>query len=141
MGIADYFGEISSRLRRVRVACGEWDRVLGESVTVKHGITAVLLDPPYSNKEHSVKYSANSDCVASRVRNWAVENGTNPLLRIALCGYEGEHDMPEDWEVVAWKAAGGYGSQSNGKGRENSNRERIWFSPHCMKDEENSLPL
>jgi hypothetical protein len=52
------------------------------------------------------------------------------MLRIALCGYEGEHDMPPTWECVAWKANGGYSSQ-NGEGNANPNRERIWFSPHC----------
>lgn len=57
----------------------------------------------------------------------------NPLLRIALCGYEGEHDMPESWECVEWKARGGYGSQGTGTGRDNASRERIYFSPHCLK--------
>jgi DNA adenine methylase len=42
------------------------------------------------------------------VREWAIANGGNPKLRIALCGYEGEHDMPKSWECVEWKAAGGY---------------------------------
>jgi hypothetical protein len=42
--------------------------------------------------------------------------------------------MPESWSVVAWKARGGYGSQNDGSttnGRENSTKERLWFSPHC----------
>jgi hypothetical protein len=57
-------------------------------------------------------------------------DGNNPLLRIALCGYEGEHDMPKEWDCVAWKAVGGYGNQS--ENNENARRERIWFSPHCI---------
>lgn len=125
--------ELSERLRRVRVACGEWDRVLGESVTVKHGITGVFLDPPYSSKEHDVTYSATSGDVGQKVHEWAIANGDNPALRIALCGYDGEHEMPASWEVLAWKAKGGYGSQGKGRGRENSGRERIWFSPHCLR--------
>ena len=129
--ILGYFEALSARLRDVRVACGEWDRVLGESVTVKHGITGVFLDPPYSADEHAVTYSADTD-VAAQVREWALANGSNPLLRIALCGYSGEHEMP-GWTEVAWKARGGYGSQSDGRGRENAKRETIWFSPHCLK--------
>jgi len=130
----DYLSQLSDRLRKVRVACGEWDRVLGESVTVKHGLTAVLLDPPYDEGEHDVKYAANSgESVSAAVREWAIANGENRLLRIALCGYEGEHAMPASWESVAWKAHGGYGSQSDGRGRENAKRERIWFSPHCLR--------
>ena len=125
--------ELSDRLRRVRVACGEWDRVLGESVTVKHGVTGVLLDPPYSSGEHDVTYSADSGDVATRVREWAIANGDNPGLRIALCGYDGEHAMPETWEAFAWKAQGGYGSQGKGRGRDNAARERVWFSPHCLR--------
>lgn len=130
--ICAYFTELSQRLRDVRICCGEWDRVLGDSVTVKHGITGVFLDPPYSADEHDVTYSANSD-VAGAVREWAIANGDNPELRIALCGYEGEHALPDSWECLAWKARGGYGSQSDGRGRENAARERIWFSPHCLK--------
>ena len=132
MGIEAWFCELSQRLRRVRIACGEWDRVLGDSVTIKHGTTAVMLDPPYSAEEHAVTYSAASD-VAGAVRQWAIDNGGNWRLRIALCGYEGEHAMPADWECVPWKARGGYGSQADGRGRENAARERIWFSPGCLR--------
>lgn len=133
-GIDALFQQLADRLRRVRVACGEWDRVLGDSVTIKHGITAVMLDPPYDADEHSVTYSAESSgSISADVRAWAIANGDNELLRIALCGYEGEHPMPESWECVPWKAHGGYGSQGDGQGRENANRERIWFSPHCLK--------
>jgi hypothetical protein len=132
--ILDYMGALAERLREVRVACGDWTRVLGESVTVKHGVTAVFLDPPYSDGEHSVDYAAGTGDVADAVREWALDNGGNPLLRIALCGYAGEHEMPS-WHEVAWKAHGGYGSQSEGRGRENARRERVWFSPHCAAPE------
>jgi DNA adenine methylase len=129
--IREYFSALSRRLRDVRIACGDWSRVMGDSVTIKHGVTAVLLDPPYSSDQHNVEYSAHSD-VAGDVREWALANGDNPLLRIALCGYVGEHEMP-GWTEVAWKARGGYGSQGDGRGRANAGRETIWFSPHCLK--------
>ena len=94
-------------------------------------MTAVFLDPPYdAGDTHDDVYGDLSRGVSGKVREWAIENGSNPLLRIALCGYEGEHQMPADWECVAWKATGGYGNQS---GNENSKRERIWFSPACIK--------
>jgi hypothetical protein len=70
--------------------------------------------------------------VAHAVREWAIAHGENPKLRIALCGYEGEHAMPSDWSCLAWKANGGHGNASNGRGRANATRERIWFSPHCL---------
>ena len=128
--LSDTLSSLAERLRHVRVACGDWTRVMGPSVTEKHGITGVFLDPPYDEAEHSVEYGTGENC-SGDVRSWAIENGDNPLLRIALCGYEGEHEMPGDWETVAWKAQGGYGSQGDGAGRDNARRERIWFSPSC----------
>lgn len=129
-----YLGKLAARLRRVRVACGDWSRVLGDSVTWRHGTTAVFLDPPYGDEEHAITY-AGGGSVAENVRAWALANGHNPALRIALCGYEGEHEMPDSWAVHVWKARGGYGSQGSGRGRENARRERIWFSPHCLRPE------
>jgi hypothetical protein len=130
-----YMQELSNRLRKVRVCCGDWERICGPSVTFKHGLTGVFLDPPYADTAERTNdlYSHDSESVAHDVREWAIENGANPLLRIALCGYEGEHAMPSDWECIAWKARGGYGSQGNNAARENSGRERIWFSPHCLR--------
>lgn len=134
--IYDYFAHLSARLRRVRVCCGDWRRVLGSSPTEKLGVTGILLDPPYADTADRTAdlYGVDSLSVAHDVREWAIANGDNPMLRIALCGYEGEHQMPDGWSVYAWKAGGGYGSQSQtSNGRDNAHRERIWFSPHCIK--------
>lgn len=74
--------------------------------------------------------------VAQRAATWARENGDNPLLRIALAGLEGEHDMPDDWFMLPWETGGGYGNQApDGRGRKNANLERIWFSPHCIGEQ------
>ena len=132
--LLSYFETLADRLRKVRVCCGDWTRVLGPSPTEKLGVTGILLDPPYSEEANRDEHVNNfyDSKVASEVRQWAISNGDNPQLRIALCGYEGEHEMPGSWECVPWKARGGYGSQGNGNGRLNSARERIWFSPHCL---------
>ena len=129
--LAGYFSIIADRLRKVRVACGDWSRVVGDSVTIKHGVTGVFLDPPYSGDRNQA-YAVDGDNIADDVKKWAIENGDNPLYRIALCGYDGDYEMPGNWDEIEWKAAGGYGSQADGKGRGNSNKERIWFSPHCI---------
>ena len=131
--LVDYLRSLSDRLRRVRVCCGDWTRVLGPTPTEKNGITGVLLDPPYDTRAGRVGglYAVDTD-VSAAVREWAIVHGDNPKLRIALCGYDGEHAMPDGWACVAWKAHGGYGSQGNGRGRANAGRERIWFSPHCL---------
>jgi hypothetical protein len=129
-----YMGAIRDRLRRVRICCGDWTRVTTEAVTTGHGLTGVFLDPPYAQAErHGRCYAVESD-VSAAVRRWAIENGDNPLLRIALCDYgEAAEEMPGSWERMGWKAAGGYGSQGEGRGRENASRETVWYSPHCLK--------
>ncbi len=132
-GIQDYFVVLAERLRRVRVCCGDWTRVLGPTPTTKQGLTAVLLDPPYAQDERESELYRLESKVSDDVRAWAIEHGSDPQLRIALCGYEGEHTMPDDWEELAWKANGGYGSQSTRHDNPNARRERIWFSPHCLK--------
>lgn len=133
-GTGNLLGTLSARLRRTRIACGSWERVLGDSVTWRHGITGIFLDPPYTDGE--MEYSAAPrGTVAGDVREWAIENGNSKKLRIALCGYEGEHDMP-GWQCVEWKARGGYGNQGGEDAEDNRHRERIWFSPHCERAED-----
>ena len=130
--IFDMFVDLQKRLERVRVCCGDWKRVTSDSVTIKNGLTGVFLDPPYADtaKRYSNLYAVDHLTVAHDVREWAIANGNNPKYRIALCGYEGEHVMPDDWRVLAWKANGGYATQNSNNN--NANRERIWFSTHCI---------
>lgn len=136
--IREWIGALAERLRDVRVCAGDWSRVCGPSVTHRHGVTGVFLDPPYADTADRTDglYATDDLSVAHDVRAWAIEQGRNPLMRICLAGYDGEHDMPADWEVVEWKARGGFGSQDDdedGLGRVNARRERLWFSPACIK--------
>jgi len=132
MGIANpsasiyqWFQSLQHRLRYVRVCCGEWHRLLGPTPTIHNGITGVLLDPPYSHKERTTNLYAIDDNVSEAVRQWAIANGDNPKLRVALCGYQ----------EYAWVGRGGYGNQGQGRARDNKRRERIWFSPACLRPE------
>jgi hypothetical protein len=141
-GIYVYMRELAARLRRVRVCCGDFERVLTPSVTTYIGTTAVFLDPPYDPDLRKRCYSRDCDGeqkLSVRAREWALKHGNDLKMRIALCGYESEHKehMPADWECVAWKAHGGY-SRSE-QGRANRERERIWFSPHCLKETQPGL--
>lgn len=131
-GLYVYLDELARRLRRVRVCCGDWTRILTPSVTTYIGTCGVFLDPPYQHDLRERCYSEDHD-ISSDVRAWAIANGDDPKFRIALCGYEGEHEMPESWSVVQWKAHGGYSRTK--RGRENRAKERIWFSPHCLRPE------
>jgi hypothetical protein len=140
----DWFHDLQARLRRVRVACGDWRRVLGPSVLGKgknvggRRPCAVFLDPPYSHElRDPFLYSEDDAKISVQVREWALEHGDDPELRIALCGYEGEHQMPDDWQVYAWKAARGYAGEDN----DNRSLERVWFSPHCLPLESRQMGL
>jgi site-specific DNA-adenine methylase len=134
-GLEAWFERLAARLRRVRICCGDWARLLGPAPTTCVGLTGVFLDPPYAVEDRDAVYNCDSSELARDVAQWAVENGENPDLRIALCGYEGEHAMPPEWECVAWKTQGGYGNNSpDGRGRANAGRERVWFSPHCLSE-------
>ncbi len=127
-GVQAVFAELAERLRGVRICCGDWTRVLGRStlgIDTAHGMTpcGVLLDPPYAHELRGKKLYAEDLDISGAVREWALEHGDNPALRVALCGFEGEHEMPSTWTKVAWA------STSSSKSRA---KERIWFSPHCL---------
>lgn len=135
--IPEVLAELAGRLRHVQVKCGDWSRCLGNPTAERglHGasLSGVFLDPPYGVKAERAPhlYGTDSLDVADLVREWAIAHGENPRLRIALCGYEGEHAMPPSWTCVPWKAQGGFGNLGRG-GNPNRTRERIWFSPHCL---------
>jgi site-specific DNA-adenine methylase len=135
-GLVPWFIALAERLARVRVCCGDWSRVCGPSPTIKQGLTAVFLDPPYSAEAGRVNdiYTHEDASVAHVVREWCLEWGSHKLMKIALCGYEGEgHEVLEEkgWKVFYWKGQGGYSNKGREK-NDNRFRERIWFSPGCL---------
>lgn len=140
--LVEWFLALAARLRHVRVCCGDFERVLSPAVTVGHGLTGVVLDPPYSKAGRALGLYVGDGAdapdrieVAVRARNWAVEHGDDERLRIVYCGYDDGFAWPAGWTVHAWKAGGGYGNQAKSetaRGRANAQRERLWFSPHCF---------
>ena len=120
----EYYFKLAARLKDVRILSGDWSRLVTPSMTIRTGITGVFLDPPYTEESGRKKqlYARDDLAIGHQVRAWAVKNGDNPLFRIALCGYEAEYRMPLNWSVFEWKAIGS----------QNGNKERIWFSPHCL---------
>lgn len=133
-----WFGRLRDRLRLVRSCCGDWRRVCdSESVTTRLGLTGIFFDPPYGSAagRNMALYACDSGTVAGDVLAYCRERGGDSRYRICLCGYEGEGHCgleSEGWKVVSWKAQGGYGNRSK-KGKDNALRERVWFSPHCLK--------
>ena len=134
-----WFDELAIRLRNVRVCCGDWSRVCTPAYTWRIGLTGIFLDPPYTAEASRCAklYREDDLSIGHAVTAWAIEQGENPLMRIAVCGYEGEYRFPDSWECFEWKTSGGYANHAVGDtaGKANRFRERIWFSPHCLKTE------
>lgn len=131
--VTDWFTQLQDSFREARVACGDWKRICSPGTLTRNGIAGVLLDPPYS--QTAAVYAKDSSTVAHDVRAWCVENGSNPKLRIALCGHDTEHNELEalGWTVETWAKSGGYQGKDD--------RERIWFSPACIKSDAQVLRL
>ena len=120
---------LSARLARVTILARPWEScvksrsVLG--IVASNLTTGVFLDPPYktgNRDENLYAEERNSDEVAQAVFDWAVENGSNPRLRIAVCAMEGDFDPPKGWVVHTWKS-------TNASNKKN---EVVLFSPHCV---------
>jgi site-specific DNA-adenine methylase len=144
-GLLPWMEALAERLRRVRVCSGDWRRVCGGNSgnALNHFFGAgqpcgIFLDPPYSaeaGRKPNI-YRQENLTVAHEVREWALEHGDDPRLRIALCGYEVEHKMPKTWKCLEWKAQSGYSQLGKAKGlngKANRHRERIWFSNFCLE--------
>ena len=133
-----YMGQLADRLRRVRITCGSWERVVKPSVTRSgtggDGTRAIFLDPPYATSGDL--YAESSDGVAVAVREWCI---TAPReMRVILCGYDTEHDalLAVGWSAIEGKAGSGAGYSTNGL---NGRRERLWLSPACIGSHQPSL--
>lgn len=117
-----YFSALADRLQHVRLTCGEWTRVLSDSVTIRHGVTGVYFDPCYalSTGRKPDLYGIDEPEQSAAVRAWALEHGTHPRMRIVISGLEGEHAQLEahGWSVVTWRR-----------------QERLWLSPHCRRED------
>lgn len=126
-----YLRSLASRLQRVRITCGSWERVVKPSVTRSgtggDGSRAIFLDPPYATSGDLYAHAGGD--VAIAVREWCM---TAPReMRIILCGYDDEHDvlLSHGWGVTEGKAGGGAGYSTNSL---NGRRERLWLSPACI---------
>lgn len=119
-----WFRALAGRFRRVRVCCADFRKVLTPSVTTKHGITGVFLDPPYM--EDGAQYDHSAYGVADAAREWAFVHGADPLFRIVLTGYD-EFAAPKGWRTVVCRNRKGYAKSAA------RHKERLYLSPHCLK--------
>lgn len=139
--IHQWMDAIATRMREVRVTCGDWSRVVKESVTTRHGLTGLFLDPPYTKGAMDYAAGGVGTELPMEVEAWCAANGANPLLRIALCGHAGEHDalVAAGWFTGKWRARKGYAQTE--EARQNSADETVWFSPHCIRAQDEQARL
>lgn len=120
----EWLRALAAKLARTTMIHGDWNRCLNTQYgTLGKHVAAVFLDPPYIGFEGLYH---DKTPVAKQCEVWCKEQ-TKPNLRIALCGYVGDYDLP-GWDVFEWsRARSTYGSTKT------KDKEAIWFSPSCMK--------
>jgi site-specific DNA-adenine methylase len=131
-----WFRQIAERLRGVVILCGDWLRAVSTFPSGKYGATAILIDPPYPEYGQRLYATDAQSSVWFDAARWAVANGDNPLVRIAVCGYwspETDAVFPSDWARFRWTTQGGFGNLRKRGANENRFRECVWFSPHCKR--------
>ena len=138
--LRDYFRQLADRLRRVRVCCGDWARIVTDGALSYGETVGVFLDPPYQGDVRAKDlYRVDNHDISNAVREWALANGNNTRYRIVLAGYNAEHVayMPSDWRILAYTGNKCYGTTAaigTKKGNDaNRHNERLWFSPHCLR--------
>lgn len=155
--LVGWFRALADRLRLVRTCYGHWARVCdSDSTLTRLGATGVLLDPPYplvradtgkksrDGSLYATDKGADLNALRDEVLAWCRKWGIDRQIRVALCCYEGdgyEALEAEGWTVEAWETSGGYGNQrKKGKGKsENAKRERLFYSPGCLKSAQPGL--
>lgn len=113
----EWLRTLSARLERVRVIHGSWDRCLHHHYGGDD--TAVFFDPPYKGHEFLYADGTSLDGVVEWCR-------ASAHLRIALCGHQGDYDLP-GWSVTTWSR-----KRKTYNGGSTTASEAIWFSPACL---------
>ena len=130
--IRDWMQALHARMKDVRVCCGDWARTVKDSVTTRHGLTGLFLDPPYTKGAMDYAAGGVGTDLPMQVQAWCAANGQDPQLRIVLCGHAGEHDalLQHGWHTRTWTARKGYALTDEAV--QNSKDETIWCNPACV---------
>ena len=132
--IREWMRELHDRLKDVRVCCGDWSRVVKDSVTTRHGLTGLFLDPPYFKGNLDYAAGGIGTDLSLQVQAWCADNGHDKNLRIVLCGHAGEHDalIQHGWHTRKWTARKGYAVTDEAV--QNRKDETLWCSPYCVPE-------
>lgn len=141
-GIYDTFRTLQERFRYVRVSNGDWSRQVTRGVLSYGKSIGIFLDPPYKGDiRYADIYVVEDHSISGEVREWCLEHGDNPKLKIVLAGYTDEHDdiFPDTWRRHYYSGSASYSTTKTAKNKtgnhQNRHKECLWFSPHCLKPE------
>jgi hypothetical protein len=133
-----WFAALAERLGRVRITCGPWERVTTPSVCERHGLTWVVLDPPYPEGwAPDAAYAGQEASAADICRDVfaAALDLDQRGVRVVVCGYSGTWAPPSGWTERRWTARKGYAADGGARQR----REVLWCSPACLHEEQVGL--
>ena len=109
---------IQARLQEVEIYHGDWTGVLHHLDDSSNA--AVFLDSPYDDicRRNADHYEVElRPELAQEVALWGVAHA-GPQLKVAMCGWEGDYDLPPDWPSI-------WGGATDGR---MAHLDRIWFS-------------
>lgn len=127
--IPEILRSIAERFTRCAITCGDWTRCFIQSDLTGNRTLGILLDPPYAHDVGRCDHIYRVEKAATHdVEAFCRQHGSRRHVRIVLCGFDGEYNLP-GWRVVHWKKRRGYAKTAAGLA--NCERERLWISPHC----------
>lgn len=135
--IEEWVSDLAERMRRVRVTCGDFRRVLSPAALcdgMVGGRVGIFYDPPYGEGAEVYGAEDSKSVAVEAAQRAAADALEHPSWRIVFAGYEGQHeDVFAGWRCVAWNPeAGKWGSGGYGRKNGNPQRERLWLSPACL---------
>jgi hypothetical protein len=132
-GILQWLEQLATRLRGVRITCGDWRRVVTPSVVERHGLSGVLYDPPYPEGWDTLSAYSGQTEDASETWEAVIESAIDldsRGVRVVVCGYSGLWSPPEGWTERRWTARKGYAADGGAR----QAREVLWCSPACIPE-------
>lgn len=132
-----HFQRLHARLRGVRVACGDWQRVVAPTPLRSHGTRAVFFDPPYAKGNARYAVGGAGVVLSKAVEAWCAAHDQDDALRLVLCGRGDEHDalLARGWWRETWSAKNGFAREGNVTRHD----EALWFSPQCLAERQLGL--